>query len=192
MTPIVSTAAAEPDLPVSPDAPASTDPPVSGGETAVESSESRAGVQKSPAPEQYLAFVPMEIFDRFDTREFREIVFKKMGNTAGVIKQAGFDLDDDVKIVETFMAQGTDNNAVDLLLVYEAWQPPIRETLRFIRKARQALGPAGTILILLAGTPDSGTVFTAPRCDHQKIWEMKLKELNDSSLFIETLVEPCQ
>ncbi|MFO7751166.1 MAG: DUF2868 domain-containing protein [Desulfobacteraceae bacterium] len=197
MTPIVSTAAAEPEAPVLPDAPVSSGPPVSAdtpgsrAKTAAEKSETRAGVQ-SVEPEQYLAFVPMELYDRFDAREFRKIVCRKMGSTAGTIHQAGFELDDDLKVVETFMAQGKDNNAVDLLLVYEAWQPPIRETLRFIRKARQALGPGGTILILLVGTPDSGTVFTAPRCDHQKIWEMKLKELNDSSLFIEPLVEPCQ
>ena len=200
MTPIVSTAAAEPETPKAPvsevsavslEAPVSSAPPDARTKTAAEKSDTRAGVQ-SVEPEQYLAFVPMELFDRFDAPEFRKIVSRKMGSTAGTIQQAGFELDDDIKAVETFMGQKKDNSAVDLLLVYEAWQPPIRETLRFIRNARQALGPGGSVLIFLVGTPDPGTVFTAPRCDHQKIWEMKLKELNDAALFIEPLVEPCQ
>ncbi|NCC25199.1 MAG: DUF2868 domain-containing protein [Deltaproteobacteria bacterium] len=59
----------------------------------------------------------------------------------------------------------------DLILVQEAWQPPIRENLRLLEELSKAAGEASALTVLLVGRPRQGSPFTTPDPDQAQIWE---------------------
>lgn len=69
-----------------------------------------------------------------------------------------------------------------LLLVVEAWQPPLEETLRMLRAYRNDLGPEKQILVLALGLPRDGGGFEAPEPGDVTIWSAKLAGLHDPHL----------
>ncbi len=84
-----------------------------------------------------------------------------------------------------------------VLILQEAWQPPIQETLRLFRDLRVRVGDTCPVGILLAGRPrPPGT--DAPEADrvrpclpvadeHRRIWQRRIASLGDPWLFIEEL-----
>ncbi|NLC70875.1 MAG: DUF2868 domain-containing protein [Desulfuromonadaceae bacterium] len=67
-------------------------------------------------------------------------------------------------------------------LIQEAWQPPILESLSFLREIRDVLPEKGKIYLLLVGKPRPETVLTPPAANDRKVWEWQLKSLADPYL----------
>ena len=74
-----------------------------------------------------------------------------------------------------------------LLLVQEAWQPPIRENLRFIQDLRTISGDRTMIWVGLIGRPGQDTVFTRATEEEYGVWQQRLKALGDPYLGMERL-----
>jgi hypothetical protein len=70
------------------------------------------------------------------------------------------------------------------LLLVEAWQPPLEETLRRLRDLRQRLGPSADILLLCVGLPhpDPQRLFLPPEPEDLAIWRSRLATLHDPHL----------
>jgi hypothetical protein len=79
----------------------------------------------------------------------------------------------------------TGNKGAVLLL--EAWQPPIMETVEFIRELRKRLGKKAPISVLLIGKPDGQTIFTPVDRSDKEVWSRALKKLADPYLRFEAL-----
>jgi len=69
-------------------------------------------------------------------------------------------------------------------LIMEAWQPPIIETMDFIKMARVALGREKMMNIILTGKPTSSSCFTRPSNTDMIIWKTFLGKLADPYLLI--------
>jgi hypothetical protein len=67
-------------------------------------------------------------------------------------------------------------------LVQEAWQPPILESLAFIRELRRVLPAKGKIYLLLVGKPGEATIFTPPSPTDRRVWERQMQSLGDPYL----------
>ncbi|MCE9545110.1 MAG: DUF2868 domain-containing protein [Planctomycetia bacterium] len=80
------------------------------------------------------------------------------------------------------------NAARPVVLLVEAWEPPVGDYLDFIAALRQRLGRERTIQVLLFDRDAQGNAAPA-RPDAVRMWESRLAGLGDPWLWAETLVE---
>ncbi len=74
-----------------------------------------------------------------------------------------------------------------IVLLLEAWQPPIRETLSWIMAMREAAGDHTGMVIALSGRPAADTPLTPPSDIDHGIWEQAVAKLGDPYLRVERL-----
>jgi hypothetical protein len=77
-----------------------------------------------------------------------------------------------------------------VLLLQEAWQPPLQETGSFLQSIRRVVGETVPLTILLLGKPSLQTIFTPVSPEHLGIWEQKMRAISDPCLDIFPLVQP--
>ena len=73
-----------------------------------------------------------------------------------------------------------------VLLVQEAWLPPIAETMALIREIRSTGGRAMRITVLLVGKPVRGKFLTPVTPGDRAIWSKALAGLADPYLSVAT------
>lgn len=76
-----------------------------------------------------------------------------------------------------------------VLLLQEAWQPPLRETESLLQSIRRIVGETVPLTILLLGKPSSQTIFTPVSPEHLRIWEQKMRAISDPCLDVFPLVQ---
>ena len=103
--------------------------------------------------------------------------------------RVGIDFNQDMETIVKIIPKNKKGNPHGLILIYEAWQPPIREILKFIKDIRKAGGKEMPLIIALIGKPCEETIFTPVKEMDFKIWNMKIKGLGDPYIQLETLVE---
>lgn len=75
-----------------------------------------------------------------------------------------------------------------VLVLQEAWQPPIRQTLHFMKTLRHSLGPEVPIQVALVGKPDQETLLTPAKAVDRHVWQQKLLTLGDPRLMVTGVV----
>lgn len=78
----------------------------------------------------------------------------------------------------------------ELLILAEAWQPPLRETEALLALLRQTLGATTPITIVLIGKPTATTMLTPPAPEQLYIWRQKMRALGDTMLAVQPLITP--
>ena len=81
----------------------------------------------------------------------------------------------------------TGNNAQRVLILQEAWLPPITEFIDFIRTLRHLLSDTVPIHVILIGKPDRETIFTPVEPINFQIWTQALHQLKDPYLLCDCL-----
>lgn len=74
-----------------------------------------------------------------------------------------------------------------LVILQEAWQPPIRETIMYFQDLRHFAGPAIRIHILLTGKPSRDTLFTKTETADLSVWQHKINSLGDPNITLEQI-----
>jgi hypothetical protein len=74
-----------------------------------------------------------------------------------------------------------------VVVLQEAWQPPIKETISWIKDLRAAAGGTLGMVIFLVGKPGRETFLTPPSEVDRKVWEQAVNTLKDPYLRIEAL-----
>ncbi len=158
---------------------------------------------------EFTALIPDDIYDQCDFEQLKLIVKNNIGcylncTMSGIIR-VGIDFDHDMEAIEKIISDNKKDNKSNksnkgnkinksnlhgFILIYEAWQPPIREILKFIKNIRKAGGKEMPLIIARIGKPDKKTMFSPVKEMDLKIWNMKIKGLGDPYIQIETLVEP--
>ena len=77
-----------------------------------------------------------------------------------------------------------------VVLVQEAWQPPLQETASQLLRLRQAADATVPILVLLVGRPAAATVLTPVDPEQLAVWRKKMEAVGDSGLEVLPLVQP--
>lgn len=77
-----------------------------------------------------------------------------------------------------------------VLLLQEAWQPPLKETERFLTELRRLAGERVPLTILLVGRPVPQNVLTPADPESLRIWRRKMQALGDPLLEVRSLVQP--
>ncbi|NLB07243.1 MAG: DUF2868 domain-containing protein, partial [Desulfobulbaceae bacterium] len=77
-----------------------------------------------------------------------------------------------------------------VLLVQDAWQPPLQETASLLARLRLAAGETAPIFILLIGRPKGDTIFTPVVPEQLTVWRKKMEAVGDPGLEVLPLVVP--
>ncbi|PID72862.1 MAG: hypothetical protein CSB34_00090 [Desulfobulbus propionicus] len=75
-----------------------------------------------------------------------------------------------------------------LIMVQEGWQPPIAETLSWLKEVREAVGQDLVMTILLLGKPKGGNVLVPAESSQLDIWSLKTAALGDTHLYVNSLL----
>ncbi|MFC1824980.1 DUF2868 domain-containing protein [Thermodesulfobacteriota bacterium] len=134
-----------------------------------------------------IALIPDEIYDACPEEELRKIVFDATGSQ--ILDRIKFNEED--KIDGEFFIKYSQSEKKGIypaiLLLQEAWQPPIREALLLLKNLRRAVGKSASIRVGLIGRPSGNRFFTPVKEDDWKAWDKKIKTLEDPYLDLERL-----
>lgn len=136
-----------------------------------------------------VVLIPDDIFETFTDDKLESVILKVFGYP--IQQKLRFDEDEegDNQIIHNIFNMKQNNTLTNLLILQEAWQPPIRENLLFIRKLRKASGKTSMIWVGLIGRPVQGRIIFTPVKDEDWIvWNQKLDALGDPYMGIEKLI----
>jgi len=134
--------------------------------------------------DKMMALIPDDIFEAVGDTELGICIKNRFGYDLGPKFEIEVDVLADLAVLEKLAAA---DGVTKILLLQEAWQPPIRETLLFIRKVREIAGAKAKIIVALIGKPAPDTVFTRVKTEDYKIWEQKISRIGDPYLRLEKL-----
>jgi hypothetical protein len=134
-----------------------------------------------------LIMIPDELYDSCPREEIESVVNK---GTFFVIQEVLRINQDYASDKELLVSLSNRERMVetDILIIQEAWQPPIMEYIDFIKQLRQALGDGPCIRIGLIGKPQKDTIFTPVKDENRKIWDQKITAIGDPCIYAEGLV----
>jgi hypothetical protein len=83
----------------------------------------------------------------------------------------------------------TTQGCADVVILHEAWQPPVQELLTWLGLLRRTIGPQAMISITLIGRPAADSLLTSAQPEHLRIWRQKIAIISDSGLHVIELVK---
>lgn len=148
----------------------------------------------SGAEKPCIAIVQEDIYGEIDMDALENTVKKSLGFAMKRVVQIGLDYDQLMGDIRQCLDEGVTMGKFNadfsgLILVQEAWQPPIRETIQFIQELRKAAGKNTHIVIGLIGKPANETVLTVTDEADFEIWYKKAVTIGDPFLTVEKLVK---
>jgi len=124
-----------------------------------------------------LALIPDELFDDCDQTEL----------TTHCEQRFGYKIQKTIRLDEQY---GYANDSISpVLLLQEAWQPPILELIDFLKQLRKTCDEKSHIIVALIGKPTSETIFTSVSKQDLHIWQQKIALLADPHLQLSVLVD---
>ena len=133
-----------------------------------------------------IALVPLDIADQHPDSDLHAAIEKATGLSLRDVILLDDDVAADLKSLERRLARERANKReCAVFMLQEAWQPPIRESLWFIRQVRRMLGEKAPLVIGLIGKPVPGTLFTRIKADNGRVWKQKTDALGDPYLLLE-------
>ena len=149
--------------------------------------------QTSPASDgrisgkNLLIMIPDELYDSCSREEIESVVNKGGVSAIQEIIRINQDYASDRQLLDSL--RNRDKMVqTDILIIQEAWQPPIMEYIGFIKQLRNALGDGPCIRIGLIGKPQADTIFTTVKDVNREIWGKKITAIGDPSIYAEGLV----
>ncbi|MFC1533164.1 DUF2868 domain-containing protein [Thermodesulfobacteriota bacterium] len=143
---------------------------------------------KSEQGSSYVILIPDDIMGSHPQDDLLNSVSKITGNTIKKQLNIGEDEEQDNRVLEEIAQIRNDKGPLNIFLIQEAWQPPIREDLMFIKQLRKSLGPTSKIKVGLIGRPKKGKASTIVKEEEWKVWNQKIKALSDPNLSLERLI----
>ncbi|MDH3329568.1 MAG: DUF2868 domain-containing protein [Desulfobulbaceae bacterium] len=139
------------------------------------------------AGKNLLVMIPDEIYDSSSREEIESVANKGAVYAIQEIIRINQDYDSDRDILANLRKMDL-TAETDILIIQEAWQPPIMEYIDFIKEVRKALGDGHCIRIGLIGKPLAGTIFTPVKDENRKIWARKITAIGDPCIYSGDLV----
>jgi len=134
-----------------------------------------------------LVMIPDDIFDACSREEVASIVKNRFVAAVQEVIRINEDYETDLEILSSLKSRDWIAQS-GVLVIHEAWQPPIMEYITFIKNLRQAIGVEPSIRIGLIGKPLTNTIFTQVKDENRKIWDQKITAIGDPSIFTMRLV----
>jgi hypothetical protein len=135
-----------------------------------------------------IVLVPEEILGQFSDAQLEKKLNNKLGMHAAGVVAVKMDTANDIDhLRQAFSRYQVSKQSCRTVIVQEAWQPPIKESISWIRSLRSATKDSAGMVIALVGKPDRDTFFTPPSDMDRMIWEQAVNNLRDPYIRIESL-----
>ena len=134
-----------------------------------------------------LVMIPDDIFASCSRQEIESAVRNRFASLVTQLIRISEDSETDAEILAN-LKNSRQPAETDILLIQEAWQPPIAEYINFIRNLRRSIGPGPCIRIGLIGKPQSKSILTPVQDINLKIWARKIAALGDPCIYAVGLV----
>ncbi|PIE57388.1 MAG: hypothetical protein CSA33_08945 [Desulfobulbus propionicus] len=134
-------------------------------------------------PEEVVLLVPDEIYDDIPLSELQDKPHPLTGTGHAEILRYG-SLEGDEGLLADIRQRKTGGTLLAVTMLAEGWQPPIRETLSFLRLLRESAGRETAITLWLLGKPTPQSLLNPGGEGDLSIWQEKVKELVDPHLDI--------
>lgn len=163
---------------------AETEPEVPSGPQPQEVKTGESLPKKALAKTEIL--VPDDFYNLCSMGELDKVL-QRDGLALGTIHRFQVDYEGDRQLLKELAAKAEIGG---LMILMEAWMPPLMDFLSFAKELRMALPERTVIRVLLLGKPNDATIFT-PVADatHTRVWRQKLESLGDPYLETTTLQE---
>jgi hypothetical protein len=145
-----------------------------------------AGAEGGEAREA-VVLVPEDIYDRCLESELAERLGRLFGYAFSRKIKMGSDPEADLKVLEELAGTRQGAGPLAVLMVQEAWQPPIKETQLFMADVRNTFGPDVPLIIGLIGKPNPHKMFTGVGQDLWEIWRQEIAAMGDPGIWPERL-----
>ncbi len=135
-----------------------------------------------------MVLIPADIRNNCTDSELAGRIETDLGMSTAEIFSVEIDIDEDTAHLHRGPNQPEKTNAAyRIVIIMEAWQPPIRETLNWLRGMRRRLTQNTGMVIALVGKPSKDTIFTPPADADQSIWQQAIEAIGDAYLRVERL-----
>lgn len=139
----------------------------------------------STAAQPLAALIPDELFADCPLEHLAAQISRRTGHQLGwTLPFWTLDKSEEEELAALKAAE----DSADVLVIQEAWQPPVQEFLAWLGLLRQTLGPQPLIILALLGRPEPDTVFTQVQAEHLRIWRQKAATISDPALQVIPLV----
>ncbi len=142
------------------------------------SGRSIEAMSKALVPEKSVVLVPEEIAGRCREEELQAVLAGRQGWRVNRMMTLPAEPAAAEKMLMTLAA----DEFRQVIILQEAWQPPIFESLRFFKEARKILGDKTRMDLVLIGRPSAETILTPSRSMETDIWRGKIAGLADPYL----------
>lgn len=160
-------------------------PAVTPGE--VEQEEPAVVVEEVPVNGSLLTMIPDELFEECELQELEDYCRQAFGYGIGERVRINEEYSDHRDLLLRLEKSAT-SGCPPLLILQEAWQPPIREMLRLLQEIRESCGRETPLIVALVGRPRPETLFTPVSAGDLHIWRQKTAALGDPCLQVSPLV----
>ena len=129
-----------------------------------------------------LVLIPDDIADACPQEEIESAVRNRFAASITQLIRINNNYETDVEIPAALKKNSRPAD-IDILLIQEAWQPPIAEYITFIKNLRQTIGNGPCIRLGLIGKPLPDTMFTPVKEVNLKIWTRRITALGDPCIY---------
>ncbi len=143
--------------------------------------------EKPPEPEtgptasRALLLVPEELREEYPVDILRAHIGRQTGYRE--LEVHFFDpYDEQVSSSEASLPTVLADSLEPVLILQEAWQPPINEFLHFLGRLRKTLANKALMTVFLIGKPEPDAPLTPPRSQDRAVWMNKISALGDPRL----------
>ena len=137
---------------------------------------------------KYIVLIPNDIFETASDKDLKKIIGQTLNGE--LVEKIRIDNIDTLEtITGTNLIPSKPGKDWDhILILQEAWQPPIVENIAFIKMLRQQLGNRTPILLGLIGKPNPETIFTRVKPVNWQPWKDKITGIGDPYLRVKRLI----
>jgi Protein of unknown function (DUF2868). len=135
-----------------------------------------------------IVLMPTDLMPLYDRSRLTEVIAQYLGwHVSNVLEICG-EASTDQGVMDS-ISDALKNEGSAVVLLQEAWQPPIIEIKDFIKTLRRTLGQKQRIAILLIGKPEVENIFTRVDAPDKEVWYRSLRTMGDPYLRLESMEE---
>ncbi|MBU0675466.1 MAG: DUF2868 domain-containing protein [Proteobacteria bacterium] len=129
-----------------------------------------------------VTLIPDELYGQCPLEALQVLVRERLGMmTSKTIRIGATDADDGV-VVNLLGEQNRTEKIENIILLQEAWLPPIGEFFSLIMRLRGRLGATVPIFVALVGKPDVASIFTPAEQGDITIWRARIRAMGEPDL----------
>ncbi|MDA1275640.1 MAG: DUF2868 domain-containing protein [Verrucomicrobia bacterium] len=139
-------------------------------------------------PGSCLVLIPLDFLERFDDEVIRKAVFERFNWSICHTRKFREGVAGDQGTFDELRDLKWPDGLARVLILHEAWRPPIDEFITFVRGVRESLSTKARITIGLFGKPLSGASHAPVRESDFRVWKQMIEAVGDPYLRLEKLL----